>query len=132
MAYRECSGGGRNVEDLDTVLVFEDLDRRLGLAAVQIIEIQFGGHRHQLVANHVCRILEARLTVAGELLHGLHAVIINEGNLPILHRCLLDRTRVWAYFYLDLEGSANVPLKVAGTGSTALTSQRVPSGLSRC
>jgi hypothetical protein len=42
-------------------------------------------------------------------------VIINEGNLPRLHRCLLDKTHVWAYTYLDLEGSPNVPLKAGGT-----------------
>src|SRR3989344_8344055 len=125
MADRECSDDGRDVEDLDTVLVFEDLDRRFGFTAFQVIEVQFGGHRHQLVANQVCRIFEAGLALAGELLHGLHAVIINEGNLPLLHRCLLDKARVWAYLYLDLEGSLNVPLKVAGTGSTALTSRRV-------
>jgi len=115
MAYRECSGGGRDVEDLNTVLVFEDLDRWLRLAALKVIEVEFGGHGHQLVANHVCRIFEAGLLVAGELLHGLDAVIINEGNLPLLHRCLLDKTRVWAYNYLDLEGSENVPLKSGDT-----------------
>ena len=129
MAYRECSGGGRDVEDLDTVLVFEDLDRRFGFTAFQVIEVQFGGHGHQLVANHVCRIFEAGLLLAGELLHGPYAVIINEGNLPLLHRCLLDKTRVWAYNYLDLEGSANVPLTSGGTGSTAFIFQRVLSRL---
>jgi hypothetical protein len=42
-------------------------------------------------------------------------VIINEGNLPVLHQCLLDKAHGWAYTYLDLEGAAIVPLKAGGT-----------------
>jgi hypothetical protein len=29
------------------------------------------------------------------------AVIIHESDFPLLHQCLLEQTRKWAYIYLD-------------------------------
>ena len=101
MAIRECSGGRRDVEDLNAVLRFETFYAGISGAPFQIIQIQFSGDRKEPAFDEFRGLLVIRALVALKDFVDSFTVIIHESDFPLLHQCLLEQTRKWAYIYLD-------------------------------
>src|SRR5471030_507345 len=115
MTYRKCSGGGVDPEVFNAVLIFEDLHRGFGNTPFQVVEIQCLQYRRYAGANQARGLFKGRFLLAFELLDYWLTMIISEGNIPLWHQSLLDKTHGWAYIYLDLEGLEIVPIKAGGT-----------------
>src|SRR5471030_3426137 len=88
---------GSNAEDLNAVLELELFDARISSAPFQIIQIQFGSDRQEPGLDEFGGMLVIRALVALKDFIDSYAVIIHESDFPLLHQCLLDQTRKWAY-----------------------------------
>jgi hypothetical protein len=92
---------GSNTEDLNTVLGFKTFDTRVSRSPFQIIQIQFSGDRKEPGLDEFGGFLVIRALVALKDFVDCFTVIIHESDFPLLHQCLLEQTRKWAYLYLD-------------------------------
>jgi hypothetical protein len=92
---------GSNAEDLYAVLGFETFDARISGSPFQIVQIQFGSDRQETGLDEFGGVLVVRALVALKDFVDCFTVIIHESDFPLLHHCLLDKTRKWAYMYLD-------------------------------
>jgi hypothetical protein len=97
----EVVSDGSNTEDFNAVLGFETFDTRISRSPFQIIQIQFGGDRKKSFLEEFGGFLVIRAIVALEDFVDCLTVIIHESDFPLLHQCLLEQTRKWAYIYLD-------------------------------
>jgi hypothetical protein len=92
---------GSDAEDLYAVLGLQTFDARIIGAPFQIVQIQFRGDRKQTGFDEFGGTLVVRALLALEDFLDCFTVIIHESDFPLLHQCLLDKTRKWAYTYLD-------------------------------
>ncbi|CAI8765319.1 hypothetical protein EMIT0P171_160063 [Pseudomonas sp. IT-P171] len=97
----ESVSDGSDAEDLYAVLGLEILDARISSAPFQIVQIQFGSDRKETGLDEFGGMLVVRAFVALKDFIDCFAVIIHESDFPLLHQCLLEQTRKWAYIYLD-------------------------------
>jgi hypothetical protein len=110
---RRCSDW-RDAADFNAVLGFQTFDACIVSSPFQIVQIQFSGDGKESFLDELGSPFVTWALFALEDFVDYFTMIIHESDFPLLHRCLLDQTRKWAYLYLDLISWLIVPLDHGG------------------